>query len=416
MTNPRQALQYYFKLLLALVLFTALLTLAIPAELYGSSTRVAELGGFLGLRRNLLRLMVDLLPGLLAIGAALVMASTFVASFYKLSRHEATEHIWRSIFGQHSFSPFIMVAEGQVRPGGSRVLTKLGGPGKILVYNDSAVVLERGGRLTRVLGPGKIATLAPFEKPRDVLDVRPTHWDYQVEALSREGIPVSVSADVEFQIDTGGRVPTAETPYPARDEAIFKASIGRWMLAPTAGDSFDWARRVIIGDTDESLRSIIARYRLNELIGFDSASTPATRHPRQDIQEKLKAALAQSAADAGVQINDVRLGTIKVADDVSQQWIDAWENEWGGWALVQEKAGEAERQQLRETAKAQAQVDMLTSVAQAFRESVSHDARIPSQLLVMRLLEVFDHAQISPLCYLPREAMDTLDRLREMVG
>ena len=120
--------------------------------------------------------------------------------------------------------------------------------------------------------------------------------------------------------------------------------------------------------------------------------------------------------DAGVQINGVRLGTIKVADDVSQQWIDAWENEWGSWALVEEKTGEAERQHARETAKAQAQVDMLTSVAQAFSESVSRDARISSHLLVIRLLEVFDHMQISPFTYLPTEALDTLDRLREMVG
>jgi len=407
MYDPLRSIKYSLKVWLAAASFFILLVaLALPAELRHGPTSLGWL-------------LLDVAPGALAAGVAFFLASHFVASLYKLDNWRAgAGHIWRCIFGQPSFRPYVHVLEGKEIKATDDVLLKVGGPGSILIYNDSAALLERGGRLTRVLGPGKkVSRLEPFEKVRDVLDLRPMHWEYQVEAMSKEGIRVAVSADIEFQIDTGGRRPTDESPYPALDDAIFRASTGRWMGDPDTDEdqSFDWARRVVISETEKSLRGIIARYKLNELVGLELQPTSEARQPRQDIQRKLREALEEPAARLGVQINKVRLGTIKVDDDVSQQWIDAWRAEWQNWSLVQARAGEAERQQRRETAKAQAQVDMITAVARAFQDSVARDARIPSQLLVMRLIEVFDRTQISPFTYLPGEAMATLDRLRKLV-
>ena len=85
--------------------------------------------------------------------------------------------------------------------------------------------------------------------------------------------------------------------------------------------------------------------------------------------------------------------------------------------MVQEKTGEAKREQLRESARAQAQVDMITAVARAFQQSISRDARIPSQLLIMRLIEVFDRFALdrNTIIYLPEKTIGTLKRLRELV-
>jgi len=409
MFNLKRVLLYYGKMLLAATAFLGLLfILAILTELPGE--RISPV--------NILR---DMLPGVLAVSTALFVASKFIASLYKLNNwREGTGHIWRCTFGQPSFRPFVLVSDAEVKAGDDHVLMRLGGPGSILTYNDSAVVLERGGRLTRVLGPGKFSSLERFEKVRDVIDVRPMRWAYAVDALSKEGIRVTLSADVNFQINTGGSEPTDETPYPALDEAIFKASTCRWMRDPEADEEdqyFDWARRVIISETEGSLRGIIARYPLNALVGLEGVPTSGTDHPRKTIQEELTKAVRESAADLGAQINEVRLGAIKVDDKVAEQWIEAWGNKWQYWAMVQEKAGEATREQLREAAKAQAQVDMITAMARAFQQSISRDARIPSQLLVMRLIEVFDRSTIGPYTriYLPGQAIETLDRLRSLV-
>lgn len=429
MADRRRMLIYYGRILLATTAFLGLLLiLAILAELYTAldEEQIApdNLSHLFTVPGIGLRLIRDMLPGILAVSAALFLASNFIASLYKLSNwREGAGHIRRCIFGQPAFAPFVLVVDGKVDVEGSNgTLMRIGGPGSILTYNDSAVVLEQGGRLTRVVEPGKMDALGRFEKVRDVIDVRPMRWEYRVNALSKEGIPVVVYANVHFQIDTGGRESTAETPFPALDEAVFRASVGRWMRHPEASEddqSFDWARRVIISETEGALRGIVARYPLDALVGLTGVfSTSSVEHPRRVIQEELTGVLRESAARLGVQINKARLGAIKVNDEVAQQWVEVWQNEWRAWSMVQEKTGEATREQLRETAKAQAQVDVITAVARAFQQAVSRDARIPSQLLVMRLIEVFDHFAIEPSTriYLPTQAIETLDRLRDLVG
>jgi len=412
---------YYGKLsLTAAAILSLLVVLAIPGELYKERISLSALSRLFTTPGIYLRLMRNMLPGMIAIGAALFIVSSFVASLYKLhSRREGLRHIGRCVFGQPSFSPSLVASDAKIKANDDHVLMRIGGPGSIVTHFDSAVVLERGSHPTRIVGPGKIGTalLSPFEKVYAVIDVRPMRWSYPVKGLSKEGIPVTLYVDVEFQIDTGDRRSTDDTPYPARDEAIFRAAVCQWMRDPEAGEDdqyFDWARRVIIGETEGTVRTILAHFPLDALVGLTSSSTSSTDHPREDIQRKLEKKLRESTPALGVQINRVRLGKFEVGDKVANQWIEAWRNEWQHWAIGQEKAGEATRERLREIARAQAQVDMITAVAGAIRQSTTRGTCIPSQLLVMRLIEVFD--RFRPLTYLPGQAIETLDRLRELVG
>jgi regulator of protease activity HflC (stomatin/prohibitin superfamily) len=407
-TKIVKMLRYSVKVMLAVMLvFGTLFILAFLAELGKASF-------------SLLNVIRNMLPGALGIGAAIVLASHFVATLYALDNWvDGATHIIRGIFGQPTMKPIMIVSEGKVNALASdKVLVRVGGQGGILIYNDSAVVLEQGGRLTRVLGPGSFDKLACFERVHDVIDLRPMRWDYEVEALSREGIPVTVSVDVTFQINTGGQASSDSIPYPALDQAVFTASTCRWMRSPEGGEDdqyFDWARRVIISNTEGDLRGIIARYPLDVLVGLENSSASNKAIPRRTIQDELKKKLQKSCSSLGAQINEVWLGRIKVHDKVAEQWLDAWKNEWRYWSMIQGKAGEAKREQLREAAKAQAQVDMITAVAQAFQQSASQDARIPPRLLAMRLLEVFDRSSVGPYTYLPEQAIKTLESLRDMV-
>jgi regulator of protease activity HflC (stomatin/prohibitin superfamily) len=415
----------YGKMLLAAVVFLDLLfILGIPAELYKERISLTDLPHLFAVPGIYLRLARDMLPGIFAASAALFLASNFVASLYKLSNwREGTRHILRCTFGQPSFPPFAVVSGGEVKTSEEHVTMRVGGPGSIVTHLDSAAVLEKGGRLTRVVGPGKIGTglLGPFERIYDAIDVRPMRWEYEVDALSKEGILVTLSADVNLQVDAGAHEPTEEMPYPVLDEAVFRASTHRWIRHPENSEEdqyFDWARRVIIGETEGILRGIIARYPLNELIGLEEVSKPGTGSPRKVIQKELEEALESRAADLGVRINSVRLGAVKMGDEVAEQWLDAWRNQWRDWAMVEEKAGEATREKLREAAKALAQVDMITAMTRSFQHSISKDDSIPRQLLIMRLIEVFDRFALEPYTrvYLPAQAIETLDRLRKLVG
>jgi hypothetical protein len=424
--DPKKMLLYYVKVLLAAAAFLGLLfILPIPAEMYREHISLAnpsDLFAVPGIYRRLIR---DMLPGILAVGAAFFLASNFTASLYKLGTwKEGLDHIGRCIFGQPSLSPTVRVSDGEVKTNDDDILTRVGGPGGIVIYNDSAVVLERGGRLTRVLGPGEIGTLERFEKIRDVIDLRPMRWEYEVDAMSKEGIPVTLYADVHFQIDMGHREPTQENPYPALEEAIFRASTSRCMRDADAGEDeqyLDWARCVILGETESTLRSIIARYPINALVGLEPVPTSNTdhthqavqeeftaasfataqarreNHPREAIQTKLKQKLREPAAKLGAQINKVQLGTIKVSGEVIGQWIEAWQ------------AREAAREQLREQAKAQEKADVITAMAQAFRQPVIDDDPISHRRIVEGLVDILEH-------FTPEAVADTVDQLRELLA
>ena len=400
------------------VVLGPLVVLGFVTEWY--RTRVSPLELFLQ-SEFYVRLVINMLPGLLAVGAAYLIASRFVAGMYGLKDwREGADHIKRCVFGQPTKRPTLVVSEGRIKADEEHMLVRIGGPARILVHHDSAVVLECGGRLTRVLRPGMIDYLEPFEKVRNVIDVRPMRWgDYEVKALSKEGIPVVVTVDVSFQISTGGRSPKADKPYPALAEAVFKASTSTWVRDPDGSEDdlyFDWARRVVISEAQGILRGILARYPLDSLIGLESSLIPGMPHPRRAIKDELETELKVAATDLGAQINEVRIGTINVADQVTQQWVEAWEKEGQNRATIEEQEGEAQRELLREAAKTQAQVEMIKELAEALERSAAQDARIPSRILIMQLIEVFDRHSIGPYTYLPGQAIDTLDHLRKLVG
>jgi regulator of protease activity HflC (stomatin/prohibitin superfamily) len=240
----------------------------LPSDLSGALT--IWLIDLLGVPGFFLAVLIGALPGVIALLVALALAADFVRGMYGLkSWSEGRSHVARSLFGQPSFSPYLIIREGRVVQPPEHTLRRVGGPGNLIVYNDSAVVTEQGGRLKRVLLGPSFPKLEPFEKVWEVIDLRPKRWVYDVSAMTKEGIPVTVPADVRFKIEDGGQEPAEKKPYPALEEAVFAAATGKWMREPDKSEPdrvLDWASRVVIGDTEGILRTIISRLYLDQLI------------------------------------------------------------------------------------------------------------------------------------------------------
>ena len=287
---------------------------------------------------------------------------------------------------------------------------RVGGPGSLVIYKDSAVVLEQAGKLTRVVKKG-FAKLDDMEKVWDVVDLRPQHWVYDVIAMSKDGIPVTCQADVTFQIDDGGRPPSEEEPFPATEQAIFYAATRKWMREADRSEDdqeFDWARRAIIGMTEGALRGILARYLLDQLLG--PAESKEKGHYRKEVVKELKAKLEEQFPDLGARVVNVQLGDIKVDGQIAQQQIEAWQTLWKRWAREREAEGEAERLQYVEAAKAQSQADMIVAITQAFQSLTEAGAIIPSQLVLLRMFEVLKRSSYDPqtgMLFLPAEVLKT---------
>ncbi len=352
--------------------------------------------------------LLNMAPSLVAVVVACWLAASFVQALYGLkSKREGWEFLVRSRFGLSGLKPLLIIKEGGIQGGENHVLRRVGGPGALLIFNDSAVVLERAGRLTRVLGPG-FYYLEPFEKIWDVVDLRPQRWELKVEAMTQEGIPVDCWADVSFKIDDEGQESTREVPYPMSEEAVFKATTGKWIREADRTEPdrlMTWTKRVIIGETEGTLRSILARYPLDRLIEADS---------RRAIQQELEKALRESVPALGVKITRVALGDIKVKDEVTQQWIEKWQAEGRRRMMELEAKGRAERIRLEAEARFQAQAAMITNTIETFATMVKkYGQEVPSRFIILRFIDMIKRtsAELMGRLYLPYEMMRAMATL-----
>jgi hypothetical protein len=172
---------------------------------------------------------------------------------------------------------------------------------------------------------------------------------------------------------------------------------------------------MIVHEVDNRLRTILARHPLDVLIGLGS---PDSEDPREAIRRELQRGLAAAAGRVGARIHRVELGDIRVRNEVTQQWIDAWKAEWKRWSVERRSLGKARQAEQMERARTRAQVMMLSTISDAFQPLVQEKRLVTSRLILARLFMVLSRAPSDPLTrvYLPAEAMKTLKNLRELIG
>jgi len=365
-------------------------------------------------------LLRGLLPFALAIAAVWgVLAPQFVKELYGLdSRQEGWKFLRRRIFGRMGRGPWIMAREGQLMA--NQTLTNIGGAGSILTAPDSAIVTEQMGKLHRVIAPDphKVTfdDLDPFERAWDVIDLRPQHWKYPVSVLSREGIPVKCIVDLHYQLARVDDVSTNTRPFPVEPETIFLAATNRWMrdIDNSQDDqSLDWAHRVAISDLEGTLRGILARYPLDELIGLGGV-TPL---PRNAIRQELKVKLTDPISGIGrygAELIELHLGEIKVDDKVLEQWIDAWQVDWQKEHIHAEADAEAQRLRLLKQARALTQATLITRIAEGL-EALG-DEELSDRVIIAKLVQVIEEYEQELYQFLPNTAYQAIKDWKDLLG
>jgi regulator of protease activity HflC (stomatin/prohibitin superfamily) len=413
--NPKKVAQFLTKLLAVLLpILGAVLVLSFVAEVY--RRKIITVDQIISWR-FWLGIALAVAPSIVALLAVYLLAVRFVQRLYGTTAlAEAQGFVHHRLFGLWSFGPWLRVAGGILEGDRKHVLMRVGGPGHLVVYNDSAVLLEKGGRFTRVEGKGFVP-LKPFEKALPAIDLRPQRWVYAVTAISKEGIPIVCEAEVNYQIDNEGLVPTEEVPFPISEDKIFQAATCTWIREanrPETTRIMDWGGRVIISETEGNLRTILARYPLDRLIGLMS---PESENPREEIRQELEQRLKAAVPRLGARILGVELADIRVQDEVTQQWIDVWKAEWERWAIERRALGKAKQARQIEDAKTRAQVMLLASITEAFQPLVEQQQAVTSKLVLARLFMVLSRAPSDPLTRvnLPKEAIGTLQLLKDLI-
>lgn len=412
MLNPGRFVHFWGRFLGAFItLFMVDLLLAVLTEML---TRSGELPNQMLSGDFWLAVGFNMLPAMLAALVILWLVGRFMRSVYRLeSWREGVWFLIRSRFGQHGFKPFVRIGEGKINTNRDSILTRTGGPGHLVIYNDSAVLLGQGGRFTRVEGPG-FCRLEPFEKIYQIIDLRPKRWVYPVSGMTKEGVPVTWEVEIHYQIDDGGQTSTQESPFPFSAEAVFRAATGQWRREAGTSQDLDWEGRVVIGHAGGILRSILAQRSLDQLIGLTEADARAVR---ETVQEEMEHKLRVAAPGLGAKILQVKLDNLKVDDAITQQWIEAWKAHWQRWSDLQLAQAEASGVYLYETAKAEAQMRLIVTITRALQELDSSPA-ITTRIILMRLFSALDraHPTSSSRLFVPGHALGALEKMRQLLG
>jgi regulator of protease activity HflC (stomatin/prohibitin superfamily) len=348
------------------------------------------------------RWLAGMVPGLVGLIAVLGVSAAFVREVYTIRDwYSALGYVRLLLLGRAPLSAFDRKSSGNpiapypsitVRHGRidekheDTLLARFGGPGNVTIFNDSAVFLERFGRLTRVAGPGKIF-LRRFERIHAVLDLRPQERSSTAKAVTKDGIPVQAEVQVRFQLarPPANQVPpTPDAPHPVYQWALVRAGQShKYIVIKEKGEEavLSWAEQVGVGG---AMRATIADYRLDQLLEpFEPG-----RDPRREISGSLQRAANNSARNIGAEVLEVRMGPLEPAlEEVTQERISSWQATWASRARKEEARGEAEAIRERGLARAYAQMEIILSLAREFQDTLDRKVAPPAEIVILRFME-----------------------------
>lgn len=396
---------------------------------------------------RLWRIILGMVPGILGLMAMICVSVAFMRDVYDIHpSQEAFQYVWLLLFGRAPHAslellkrwinrqlallglptqkirpvsyPHLTVREGQIdHKYQGTLMTDLGGPGIVVIFSDSAVVLERFGRFIRLAGPGTIF-LRRFERIREVLDLRPQERTAQVRALTKEGLPVETEVQVRFQLARDRNKPFPPPPgtlSPVYRWAWSKASqCHRRVVNLDNGSEREdgWPNRVM-GNVGSTLRALLADIELDGLIELRETDLG----PRQVLIAEYKKKLDKAARNFGAEILDVRMGPIKPAlPQIEKKRIANWRAIRKVEAQIEAARGEAEAIRERGLARAYAQMEIILSLTREFQEALEKDVALPAEFISLRFIEALRLVWSQPGgAFISSEAFRTLDRLQKLV-
>jgi regulator of protease activity HflC (stomatin/prohibitin superfamily) len=232
---------------------------------------------------------------------------------------------------------YLIIENGKItveKPKGA--LSNFGGPGVLVIGPGNVVVLERGGKMTRMAGSG-LCELKRFEYPKrppaqkGIVDLQP-QWamDTVEDMLTKDGIPLTIQVGMSYQIEpkavTDERVATDpreraryrkvidSPPYQVYEEtirrAVFETTAAGWKSL------FPWG-------AINAMRDVVAVYTLDQI--FPPTPSPA---PNPDarmvkaIEDEVKRRF--NPAWAGVRLIGFDILQVAMPKEVRERMIQRW--------------------------------------------------------------------------------------------
>jgi regulator of protease activity HflC (stomatin/prohibitin superfamily) len=306
-----------------------------------------------------------LLTGLPLLTVALASA-TYILALHEVdgvSRWDALRYVLTLILGINL--PFMVVENGQALvTKEARKIGVIGGPGELIIKQGNVVVLERGGKISRVVNAG-IVKLQRKEMIRNIFVLTRQSNSKEIEhVLTKDRIPLTITMGIGFQIEPAAEAekrpesriaPDGEALTPRLDDGLFQVYMGTIRKAALMSQATSFAQRniekcegeacqnveettwqkVAGGVPEGELRDHIMSHRFDELFELaDSApgEKPEARVKKRKIYQIEQAILEEikpgKAKGLGVFVRGVDIGKIEFPEGAEQLLLKRWGAPW----------------------------------------------------------------------------------------
>jgi hypothetical protein len=306
------------------------------------------------------------LAPLTAIVCVIIAGANYIKDVYALPTFkDALHYVVASMFSIRY--PIIRIDKGekQIRKREVNLLDSIGGPGFAIIEPGSAAIF----RHLREPSRAEVATtyfMAPFETIAHTVDLGEQQpIKNGIQAMTRDGIKVELrDVHIRYRIlqarDGKPVKRTITDPYPF-DSAVLSNMILNLTVQKNGLDKWnDAIERPIVGE----ITDFIAMHTIDYL----TAPREGTPNPRIELNRIMTKQLRKTLENSGAELLWLDMGHMEIIDDrVDKQRTDLWAADWIGDIRTKEAYSEAIRQSYSELGRAQAQAEIIMSIAEALR-------------------------------------------------
>jgi hypothetical protein len=179
---------------------------------------------FLFFNPHVLFLLFSILAGML-LGFILVNDYSGTLFGKTTSKHSGST-LWKRVFGIPN-NQLTRISDSKTIENDLRVLKKVGGPARIMVPAENAVLLENRNHQARIIGPtmnlpGMHFLMGNFESLIDVMNLQNQSLQFDLKAQTMDGQTLLIkNLQVVFSVLRDRKTTTLTRPYPFNPHSIF---------------------------------------------------------------------------------------------------------------------------------------------------------------------------------------------------
>lgn len=254
---------------------------------------------------------------------------------------------------------------------GNSFLNFFAGPGFVYTPPDYAAYITNGVANNRVAEPGLTFT-QQYDLEPEIVDLRTQLRTFDVEAQTKEGIPIKVRVFVPFRIDTGNQRIELGEGFPFRPAAVYKALanelIERKNGKEKSEEKYKWDGTLVQVITTPIVQDIISHYTIDELCEPNNSA----HDPRVEIAGKIRGKVQDALRPHGLEVVGGGISNLLPQEEnVMQRRLDNWKTKWQAQIQARIAEGQANRVRVLEAAKAKAEQEKTEYMAKFTKNNTS---------------------------------------------